>query len=567
MARPSTHDGTVEGHPRAASTPGATLPEWFAAAAHKSGEITIVDEGGERESRSFERLLEEGASVGAGLVTRGIRPGDRVAVAGETSFDFILGCLGAWHAGALVVTVPVPPARALSRDWSRVGGSLLARVAASVFLAANERMALPEGTTAIPLADLPRGRSRAADVAPDEPAAIQFTSGTTFASRGAVLSHRAVVAYLSSLERAMGYVPTEEFVCWLPLYHDLGFYSHVVAALGLGMPLTLMKTKQFLADPGSWLIELSRARAHHSAAPNFAFGLVSRSIGTGMSSSVDLSSMRGLISGGEQINPSSVRAFLELAVPLGLDPSSFVGGYGLAEAVCGVTTRRPGLGLLTDIVNRDELASGKATPAPSDTVGTSEFASVGTPFPDVELEIRGSSGETLGEREVGEIFLRGPMLMDAYLDDPERTDEVLVDGWLRTGDLAYQAGGDTFVTGRVKDMIIVRGQNFFPEDIERIVERIPGVRKGCSAAVALRRRETEGIGLVVETRLESVADKESCERQISREMWRETGLIPDRVLLVPPGSLPKTTSGKLQRSRVGRLLQRAEGEIVELANE
>jgi fatty-acyl-CoA synthase len=335
----------------------------------------------------------------------------------------------------------------------------------------------------------------------------------------------------------------------------MGFFGHLVAGLGLGMSTTLMSTRLFLEDPGLWLVESSRARAHHFAAPNFAYGLVSRHIKAGLSEAVDLSSTRAASSGGEQITPSTVETFLELAGPLGFDPASFVSGYGLAEATCGVAVRGPGLGFALDSVSREALARGTASPAPADSEGASEFASVGTPFQGLGIEIRDPGGKVLGERVVGEIFVRGPTLMDGYLDDPEATEETLVDGWLRTGDLAYWARGELHIAGRAKDVIIVRGQNFYAEDIERIVERVQGVRKGCSAAVPIHDGGTEGIALVIETRLGSVEDKENCQKEISRELWRETGMIPKKVLLIEPGSLPKTTSGKLQRSLAGRMLQ------------
>jgi fatty-acyl-CoA synthase len=156
---------------------------------------------------------------------------------------------------------------------------------------------------------------------------------------------------------------------------------------------------------------------------------------------------------------------------------------------------------------------------------------------------------------VGEILVRGPTLMDGYLDDPQATEAAFLDGWLRTGDLGYIAEGELYITGRAKDVIIVRGQNYYAEDIERVAERVPGVRKGCCAAVAVNTGTTEEIGLIVETKLESAEDQEKCRRELARTVWEETGIAPERILLVPPGTVPKTTSGKLQRSRARRLLE------------
>jgi fatty-acyl-CoA synthase len=371
------------------------------------------------------------------------------------------------------------------------------------------------------------------------------------------LSHGAIAAFLGAYGERLNFASADAMFSWLPMYHDLGFINYLLVPLSLGVPLQLMPPEAFLADYSSWLTELTRQGGTHSAAPNFAYALVGRVLANTNANtnagSIDLSLMKSFGCGGELIDPSIIRRFLELAGGFGLRGNGFAGGYGLAEAVCAVSFRGFGLGFSSDVVDRSALASGTAQPAVRGE-GSAEFASVGTPMPGLEVMVADSGGEGLSERSVGEIIVRGPTVMDGYLNDEPATDAVIKDGWLHTGDIGYIADGDLYVTGRAKDVIIVRGQNYFAGDIERVAEKVSGARKGGCVAVPVRISSGEEIGLIVETNLESAAERDECREQLARAIWTETGIVPRKVHLVAPGTLPKTSSGKPQRLRARQLL-------------
>ncbi|HEU4481077.1 MAG TPA: AMP-binding protein, partial [Actinomycetota bacterium] len=423
------------------------------------------------------------------------------------------------------------------------------------------------GYRVVPAEDLTtEGRASGALPAAREPAVVQFTSGSTSDPRAIVLSHRAIVMQVFGLaDRVARDDPSRDHMfSWLPLYHDLGFIACLVRSMVLGTPVTFLPTDLFLADPARWIIEMSRRRTTISAAPNFAFGLVARQIERGLSEPVDLSSLKVVANGGEANDPRTVARFLEAAVPLGFDPGALLPGYGLAESTCVVTVPPPGAGARMDHVSRAEVAKGVALPAPEGETSAG-FVSVGPPIAGTEIKIVGDDGSTLDDRRIGEIHTRGPCLMEGYLEDEEATRAAVSDGWLRTGDLGYLSGGELFVTGRLKDLIIIRGQNYYAEDIERIVQSVDGVRPGACVAFGASAGATETLVIAAETKLEDPDDLAACSRAIKRQIWSSTGLSPSDIVLLPPGAVPKTSSGKLQRNVARQLYSEGVAQQVALA--
>jgi acyl-CoA synthetase (AMP-forming)/AMP-acid ligase II len=298
-------------------------------------------------------------------------------------------------------------------------------------------------------------------------------------------------------------------------------------------------------EPGRWLLEMSRNRGSFASSPNFGYALAARAALKGFDEPVDLSSWAVAASGGELIDPNTLDHFYEATAPFGFDPSAMAPGYGLAEATCVVAATARGEGVRVDVVDRSELALDRATPAGSASIGTTDIVSVGAPIPGTELRIVAEDGSILGDRQVGEIEVRGPCVMDGYVGREVLTIE---DGWLRTGDRGYLSTGDLFVTGRIKDVIVIRGQNFYAEDLERVIQEAAGVRKGRCIAVGMPRGDTEALVVAAETKLTDPDELQTCRREITQLLVRETDLAPAEVRLVAPNKLPRTTSGKLQRS-------------------
>lgn len=496
-------------------------------------------------------LIEEGrARVGA-LRAVGVQPGHKVAIAASSSLEFLKSCMTVWYAGATVMPLPVPTTAGLrARSWAKDTSDLLRRLRVDAFLVNRTHPAVPDASVrVVEYESLAVGPPVAADVDADSAALIQFTSGTTSRARPVVITHGTLASYLvAHTAKSHEHAGDDDLLTWLPLYHDMGLIAHTLIALTVGMTLTLIDTKLFIEDPRLWLTESSARRSTVLGAPNFAYGLLARWVSKGLRSDLDLSPVRLLGSGGEPIDVRTTREALRILGGIGLDPLSFTPAFGLAEATCAATIGTEGLKV--DRVDRERLADGHAT-VTTDAEGAVEIASLGSPLPGLEMKIDGRSGE----RQVGEVLLSGPTLMSGYLDDPEATRAALEGGWLRTGDLGYVVGGELHLVGRAKDTIIVRGQNYFPEDIERIAAAVDGVRPGRCAAVGVSTGETEEIAIMVETNLTSEEEKSLCREAVTRRVWEETGVSPRHVIFVTNGTVPKTSSGKLQRARVRSMVR------------
>lgn len=518
--------------------------------ASRSGKgIQIPDRQGAGEKRSYARLLEDAEGLAGGLEQLGVEPQGRVAVVARTSFDFIQTVLACWRIGAQPIPLPFPP-RFLDRESRK--RQIQQRVDAArpdVVISQDGDPEIHLAGHCLPLSDIVRGDPVASLPEIGDAALIQFTSGSTSDPRGIVLTHAALLAQIEGLRTRLGCDDPEADYgyVWLPLYHDLGFVASLLRSMVFGVSATFLPTDIFLTEPARWLIGMSETRATASAAPNFAFGLAARQIERGLPPGTDLSSIRFIANGGEASDERTVQRFLDAAEPLGFDPGALLPGYGLAESTCVVTVPELGHGARLDHVDRSALSSGEASSvAPS--AETASFVSVGTPLDGVEVAIFGGSGDRLADRRIGEIATRGPSLMAGYLDDPAATAEVMRNGWLYTGDLGYMADGHLYVTGRAKDVIIVRGQNYYAEDIESVLQGVAGVRPGGSMALSLSQLGEEAFVVAAETKLTSAEELDGLLLEMKRALWSSAGIKAKEILVMPPGTLPKTTSGKLQRS-------------------
>jgi fatty-acyl-CoA synthase len=399
-----------------------------------------------------------------------------------------------------------------------------------------------------------------APVGPHDLACLQFTSGTTGLPRAVALTHHQMLTNAAvCCARLCPAGERSVHVSWLPLYHDMGLIS-TLAATAYRIKLVLQPPEAFLARPDSWVDALSRYGATSTVAPNFAYGLAARGMRL-RPRDLDLSALRVCGDGAEPIRAANLEQFVTAGARYGLRPEVVTPMYGLAEATLAVAMGEVGEQLAWDHVSRDSLQpGGTARPVPPDTPGARALAVCGHPVPGVRAQITDESGRPLAERVVGEICVRSPALMTGYWQDPEATAEVLRDGWLRTGDLGYRTPGGLVVCGRIKDMIIVGGRNLYPEDYEHVAALADGVRPACAAFVV---PDTERMVTAVEPE-RGVRDHEELAARVMALLQEHLGHPPDKVVVLDAGSIPRTSSGKVQRGRcreryfAGRLMVLAE---------
>lgn len=495
---------------------------------------------------SFGALYDKAAHLARALFARGVRPGDRVALIAPTSPAFVEAFFGALLASA--VAVPLYPPVRLGRldEYHRSTARMLGAAGARIVLADSrvrrllgrtiERARPPLGCVTIEeLAREPSRSSALPRVEGHELAIIQFSSGSTVDPKPVALSHDNVLAQCAALEllfpthgpdgeRLLG----RTGVSWLPLYHDMGLIGSLLSAVYVPGRLALIPPENFLARPALWIRAMSRHRALVSPAPNFAYGYAEKRIRDEDLVGVDLSSWHLALNGAEPVSPSVMARFVARFCRYGFAPRAMTPVYGLAEASLAVTfpKRGPRTATLDDL--------------------TRPIVSVGEPIPGASIEIRDDEGNVVPPRTLGHIHVRGPSVMTGYFGLPTETARTLVDGWLDTGDLGFVDDGELFVCGREKDVIIVRGRNHAPHPFEEALEDVPGVRPGC--AVAIGWVPPDGDGEVLVMLVEHTPDPpSSLEHDVRTAIVERTGIRPHVVQVLPPGTLPRTSSGKLRR--------------------
>ncbi|MFJ8945141.1 condensation domain-containing protein [Streptomyces sp. NPDC102395] len=512
--------------------------------------------------------LESGArAVAASLQQAGAAPGERVLLLYPPGLDYITAFFGCLFAGA--VPVPAyPPGSA--RTVGRLAAVALDSGAALALTTADVVPVLEQGAAGTPLAALRTvatdaldpalaARWRAHDPAPGATAFLQYTSGSTAAPKGVIVTHANLMHNVDMISRAFGVTAASRAVVWLPPYHDMGLIGGILTPLYGGFPVTLMSPMNFLRRPLQWLRTVSDERADVSGGPNFAYEMCARAVTDADREGLDLSSWKVAFNGAEPIRPETLAAFTEAFGDCGFRRDSFLPCYGLAEATLFVTGtaahREPAL----RAVDPTALQAGRAdAPAPGAVART--LVGSGRAFAGQDVRIVSPETlRTLPDTVVGEIWLRGPSVTAGYFGDPERTaqafgaapaDEESASGYLRTGDLGFLDDGELYVTGRRKDLIIIRGRNFYPTDIERAADHShPGLRKGCGAAFSVEHEGEQALVLVQEVDGRAVRglDGEQAVAAVRAAVAEQCGVALHDVVLVRPGSIPQTTSGKIQR--------------------
>lgn len=504
----------------------------------------------------------------AHLRRRGVAHGDRVLLVLPTGPSFMAAFHGCQLLGAIPVPV-VPPVSLARMDDHVARIARVAQVCEAKAVVVNQQLLAITGLVRSRFKEARAALSNVifgqdllketdavdglAQVDPEAPAMLQFTSGSTGDPKGVVLSHRALLANMRGIGLAAGFNASDVALAWLPLFHDMGLIGHFLAATAWGLPLVLMPPETFVRRPREWLKAMSRYHGTCSAAPNFAYNLCAKKIRERDLEGVDLSAWRVAFCGAEPVNPATIRDFVARFAPLGFRETSFFPVYGMAELSLAATFPVLGQPPRFDRVWRERFeGTGHAEQAPEGEGGVADavtWVGVGRALPAHEVRIVDAEGRPLPDRRQGEVEVRGPSLMSGYYRAPVPTAEALRDGWLRTGDLGYLAEGDLFVTGRRKEIIIKSGKNLYPQDIEAAAAKVEGIRVGCCAAFGVpnQARGTEDLVLVCETREGDLEARGALMNKVRTAVLEAVGATPDVVVLVDAGTVPKTSSGKIQR--------------------
>ena len=483
----------------------------------------------------------------------GIEPGALVGVLVPTDATFLVTIFALWRAGA---AVSVLPAEAGFGD----GTAAATRIAGIVRMTGMRHLVLDPSYLAIGhlLRELVPGltildpRAPAAGssgplpaVEPYALAIVQFTSGSTSTPKGVMLAHRTVMAGLRACVVSGAFSPDDIFVQWVPVFHDMGLIGLLSHWLN-GADVHAFTPIAFLRRPARLLEYFAEHRATVLTGPNFSYDHLVDAMTPDRLAALDLSSWRLAFNGAEPVNVATVRRFTEAFAVAGVGEAVMYPVYGMAEATLSISYPRPGEVPRIVAVDRNELAAGgRVGPLPGVEQGTKEIVSVGRPVHGVQVRISGSDGDYLRDGQLGEIQIRGDAVTPGYYGDPASTRKLFDDGWLRTGDLGFRLGDDLFVTGRLKEMIIVHGQNFFPEDVEAIARNVPGVYRGRCVAVAEQADDGYERAAVI---VESASAADGIRAEVARRVAAELGLAQVRVHVVKPRWLTRTTSGKWQRA-------------------
>lgn len=518
------------------------------------------------EALPYRMLREQALQLGARLLGAGLRPGDRVGVVAESDGDFVRTFFACQYAGLIPAPLPLPaPFGGRQGYVEHIGRMLQAAEARAVF--APEAIAdwareAAEGQDILIAGALSalNGAPAAKDLPGADPEGLcylQFSSGSTRFPLGVAVTHKALMANIYAISNyGLKVGPKDRAVSWLPLYHDMGLIGFFLSPLAGQVTLDLLPTAAFVRRPLLWMDLLTRNGGTISYSPTFGYELCARRAETLSLEGLDLGRWRAAGIGGDMIRPPVLKAFAERFAQAGFDPNAFVASYGMAEATLALSFAPLDRGLKAETLDVDRLERDQAVNARPGGRRQRDFALCGPPLPGHQLVVRGDDGAPVGERRVGRIFARGPSLMRAYFNQPEETRRVLSeDGWLDTGDLGYFSGGEIVLTGRAKDLIIVNGRNVWPQDLEWTAEaEAPALRSGDVAVFSVPGEGEETVVVLVQCRTSDPQAREKLRADIAGRLRLRHG-IETEVVLTPPHSLPKTSSGKLSRSRAKAMYQ------------
>ncbi|MQY17133.1 AMP-binding protein [Nocardia macrotermitis] len=537
-----------------------TLPEQLAAVAARHPEISATFWSLSR-TLDYATLHREATAAAAALVRRGVGQGEPVGILCPNAPEFLIGLFAITAAGAAATPLPLPAGARQLQAYPDTLAAIVSAAGMRTVLVSPQFVTMIDALSDVPVefvdtatlfaetadADLPLVR-------PEDPAIVQFTSGSTAAPKGVRLTHRNVTAGLAAIRSGIDLSLSDQGGFWLPLFHDMGLFGTLSAILR-GIPAHIWSPTAFVKDPARWLREFTSSATTITAMPNFGYEALLAAVPPERAAGYDLRHWRIAFNGAEPISRDVVTAFCERFAPAGFDPAAMFAVYGMAEATLAVTFPPLGRAPLFDWVDRATLSdSGWAHHVSPETPGARAVAGVGAPVAGMRLRVVDpDAGIALPDGEVGEIRIRGDAVTGGYLTaDPARTAELFADGWLRTGDLGYLRDGELFVTGRSKDMITVRGVNYYAQDVEAAVGDLGGIHRGrCTATTDPD--DADIIALIVETDYTGTAAHDLVTAVEARVAAR-LGLAAVRVYLAAPRSIPRTSSGKPRRPAARELI-------------
>ena len=513
----------------------------------------------------YQKLREDAVALAGRLMGLGVNRGSRVAMVADTQPDFMRFFFACQYAG--LIPVPLPASILMGGREAYVSQleRLLSICQAEIAMAPEEFLPyLVEATAGLNLRfsgspkefdDLAESDEELRPSEPTDIAYLQYTSGSTRFPRGVMITQKAVLSNLFAiLKYGIQIRPGDRGVSWLPYFHDMGLVGLVLAPMAAQITVDYLNTRDFAMRPRLWLTLMSQNRATLSFSPPFGYELAARRVREKEIPNFDLSAWRIAGVGAEPIRTESLERFADLLAPAGFDKRSFVPSYGMAECALAVSFAPLGQGVDVDHVDSDALAEEqKALPLHPNrgkgTAASTKFTNCGAPLPGFDVEIRDDQGRVLPERRCGTLFVRGPSVMSGYFGDLKATREVLSpDGWLNTGDLAYQVGNSIVITGREKDLIIINGRNIWPQDLEFLAEKQPEVRTGDASAFSVPGSNGEERAvMMVQCRETDESKRADLQERLHSQVSQEFG-VDCLIELVPRNTLPRTTSGKLSRS-------------------
>lgn len=533
--------------------------------------LYVYESAGHIQEISYAMLYQEAQRIAGGLLKQGLQAGQTVAIMLPTSSDYFYSFFGILLARGIPVPI-YPPAR-LSQieDHLQRHTRILQNAQVRFLLTVKEaktlsrllQLSVPTIQAIFTAAELrlavqpiKAGIARRSDIA-----FLQYTSGSTGNPKGVTLTHDNLLANVRAMGEVVRAHSTDIFVSWLPVYHDMGLIGAWLGSLYHSMPLVIMPPLLFLSKPQRWLWAIHQYRGTLSPAPNFAYELCLNKIAAADLHGLDLSCWRQAWNGAEPVSANTIQRFSERFAEYGFRPEAMSPTYGLAECSVGLTFPQPGRLPRIDRIQREPMERfGKALPATNKDTHVLQIVGLGQPLPNHQIRILDNSGRELPEREEGRLEFKGPSATCGYFRDPEKTRQLFHGQWLDTGDRAYIAGGELFLTGRFKDIIIRAGRNIYPHELEERISAIPGIRKGCVAAFAShdRRSGTERLIVLAETRETDETMQHQLKQTITELSEDLLGTAADEIVLAAAHTIPKTSSGKIRRAASRELYQQGE---------
>ncbi len=514
-------------------------------------------------------MREDALAMAYRLIARGVKKDDRIALIAETGPEFAALFCACIYAGAWPVPLPLP---------TTFGGrdSYVEQLAVQLSSSDPKMLIYPpeisemaaaaadaQGCTGMDWATLAEADATKCDLppaSPDDICYLQYSSGSTRFPTGVAVTHKALLHNLYGHSTSMAVGPGDRVVSWLPWYHDMGLVGCFLSPIANQVSIDYLKTEHFARRPLAWLDLISRNKGTTlSYSPTFGYDICARRISSQshVEDRFDLSRWRTAGNGADMIRPDVMQHFINAFADAGFKAEAFTPSYGLAEATLGVTVMPPGEGIRVELVEEERLSG---TPRNLDRPARYRaIVNCGKPMPDMKIEIRDANGNARGDHQIGTVWCAGPSLMHSYFRNSEATKEALVDGWLDTGDMGYVADGYLYIVGRAKDMIIINGKNHWPQDIEWAVEQLPGFNHGDIAAFSVEDDGgEEAPAVLVHCRVSEPEERVKLRDSIREKVQAVTGMNCV-VELVPPRTLPRTSSGKLSRAKAKR--QYLSGEI------